>query len=138
VQTINTNYSHPQLTLITDQDLKRVLIYFEKDNIEEDVKETWDEKLEHAQIISPWQTPPDLVTMHSTLECSEIGTLTVVFPHEADISKGYISILTPLGISLLGCRRGDIVTWKSRHGFDKKIVVDALTYQPESAGHWHR
>lgn len=34
---------------------------------------------------------------------------TLVYPDEADVSSGSISVLAPLGIALLGRRQGDII-----------------------------
>ncbi|MFW7380611.1 MAG: GreA/GreB family elongation factor [Oligoflexus sp.] len=126
-----------QVQMITDQDLKRVLSCLENAHIDEEIIELWDEKLERSQIISQRQAPANLVTIHSTMQCQEMGHLSLVFPHEADIDTGKISILAPLGISLLGARTGQLITWRCRNGRSKKLMIDTITYQPESAGHWH-
>ena len=40
----------------------------------------------------------------------------LVFPGQADISKGKISILTPVGAALIGLSEGQSITWSTRDG----------------------
>jgi regulator of nucleoside diphosphate kinase len=45
------------------------------------------------------------------LEDGEILTYTLVFPENADIESGRISILAPLGMAMLGFKVGDEFEW---------------------------
>lgn len=133
--------------MITDQDMKRILAFLRSDALDMKTLDLWDEKIERCKIISQEQTPPDLVTIHSKIHCTEdldqkseldkIGHLIVVFPYEANIDEGKISILAPLGIALLGVRVGHAITWQSRDGRARNLLIDSLSYQPEASGHWH-
>ncbi|HCO24501.1 MAG TPA: transcription elongation factor GreAB, partial [Gimesia maris] len=56
--------------------------------------------------------PADIVTMNSTvrlrdLETDELETYTLVYPQDANIKEGKLSILTPIGTAILGYRIGD-------------------------------
>ena len=57
-------------------------------------------------------------------------TCSLVFPTEAlndaDLDKLNVSILTPIGLSLLGRRVGDTV--------EGRVKIQELMYQPEAAG----
>ena len=96
------------------------------------------QELERAEVVDPKLTPPDVITMNSTavledIDASEEMVYTLVFPEDADISQGKISILAPIGTGMLGYRVGDIFEWDTPAG-RVKIRVKALTYQPEAAG----
>ncbi len=51
----------------------------------------------------------------------------------ADITKNRLSILTPVGIALLGYREGDVIEWKVLSG-TRVLKVESVIFQPESAG----
>ncbi len=129
--------------MITDQDLERILHCLDNVAVDVTALEAWEEKMERAQIIPQSEVPSDLVTMHSRFRCREdselekIGELSLVFPHEANIDEGRISIMAPLGLALLGARVGRRITWKCRNGRTRNLVVDSILYQPESSGDWH-
>jgi regulator of nucleoside diphosphate kinase len=122
--------------MITDQDLKRVLSCLRSDCLDVSIVELWEEKIERAQIISQDEAPADLVTMHSIIHNGD-STMTLVFPHEADIDQGKISILAPLGMALLGARVGHTISWQARNGQTRTLVIDSISYQPEASGDWH-
>jgi regulator of nucleoside diphosphate kinase len=56
-----------------------------------------------------------------------------VFPEEADIPQGKISILAPLGTAMLGYRVGDTFEWDTPGG-KRSIRVMKILYQPEASG----
>jgi regulator of nucleoside diphosphate kinase len=78
-------------------------------------------EVERALIAEPGQAPQDVITMHTRvrvldLVSGECRELVLVFPREADLSAGRISVLAPLGTALLGYREGDEVEWKMPGG----------------------
>lgn len=99
---------------------------------------TLSEELERAQVVSPDATPGDLVRMNSTVRVKDLDTgqesvYTLVYPHQADISRGRVSILAPIGTALLGYREGDIVEWRVPARLKRLQVVEVMS-QPENAG----
>ena len=62
--------------------------------------------------------------------------VTLVFPSNADISMGRISIAVPLGAAILGHAEGDII---SLEFLNEKIMIriEEVLYQPEAAGDYH-
>jgi regulator of nucleoside diphosphate kinase len=122
--------------MITDQDLKRVLSCLRSDCIDISIVEMWEEKIERAEVITQDEAPSDLVTMHSIIRTGD-SNLTLVFPREADIDQGKISILAPLGMALLGARVGQTISWQARDGQSRTLVIESISYQPEACGHWH-
>jgi len=79
------------------------------------------EELDRATIIDPAVYPVDVVTLDSTVEFEDLGTseieeYAITFPDRADVERKRISILTPIGTALIGCRVGDIVKWPTPGG----------------------
>lgn len=94
--------------------------------------------LETAETVAPEKVPADVVTMNSQVQLKDDErdaemTLSLVFPadavRETDFEKLNISVLTPIGLSILGRRKGDTV--------EGRIRVHELLYQPEAAGDYH-
>ena len=91
--------------------------------------------LETADIVAPCDVPRNVVTMNSKVRLKDDHAdhdmaLSLVFPADAarnaDLEKLDVSILSPLGLSILGRRTGDVVEGRMR--------IDELLYQPEAAG----
>lgn len=95
-------------------------------------------ELNRAIIISPDEIPPDVVTMNSTvrirdIRSKEIDTYTLVYPREADIASGKLSVLAPIGTAILGYRKGDLVEWQVPSGLTRFRIEDVV-FQPERSG----
>jgi regulator of nucleoside diphosphate kinase len=58
--------------------------------------------------------------------------VTLVFPGEADISRDRISILTPIGIALIGLSEGQSITWVTRDGRERGLTVLSVRQGVES------
>lgn len=72
--------------------------------------------------------PSDVVTMDALVEFMDEGsgaqrTVKLVYPSEADISAGRISILTPVGAGLIGLREGQSILWPDREGNERRLVI---------------
>jgi regulator of nucleoside diphosphate kinase len=97
--------------------------------------------VERARGAHATEVPPDLVTMNSVvelcdLETGDIETFTLVYPECADASRERLSVLPPLGRAVLGARVGDRIKVKVPTGW-RRIRVECIRYQPESAGDYH-
>ncbi|MNC89208.1 Regulator of nucleoside diphosphate kinase [compost metagenome] len=82
--------------------------------------------------------PRDVVTMNSRVvfeneTTGERREVTLVYPHEADIDAGKISILVPVGSALLGLRVGQSIDWELPSGEKHRYRVIDVPYQPERA-----
>ncbi|MDD5644447.1 MAG: nucleoside diphosphate kinase regulator [bacterium] len=98
-------------------------------------------ELAQAEVVSPRDVPPDVVTMNSKVILCDIDTrekmtYVLVFPKDADIDKGNISILAPVGTAILGYAMGDIIEWPVPAGI-RRIRIEKIIYQPEAAGDFH-
>ena len=97
-------------------------------------------ELEKAEVVPPKDVPPDVVTMNSKvvlrdLTTDEKTTYILVFPRDANIDEGAISILAPVGTAILGYAKGDIVEWPVPSGI-RRISIEEILYQPEAAGNF--
>lgn len=106
-------------------------------------RDTLQAELDRADVLDPQDMPADVVTMNSTvcftlLESGTQQTLTLVYPKEADGSPDKVSVFAPVGMALLGLRVGDALSLPSPNGKSMTVQVQAITYQPESAGELHR
>jgi len=95
-------------------------------------------ELQKAVKIDSKLITPDFVTMNSVmnvvfLDSGKAMELRLVYPQNADFSKGLISVLSPLGCALLGYKTGDVVTFKAPKG-EQKVRIDQMIYQPEAHG----
>jgi regulator of nucleoside diphosphate kinase len=94
-------------------------------------------ELERAEIVAPETAPPDLITMNTRAELLDIDTgermeFTVVYPHEADVAEGRISVLSPVGAGMLGYRVGDVFERRAPYGMRRLRVMD-VSFQPEAS-----
>ena len=95
-------------------------------------------ELDRAETIASRKVPSDVITMNSRvqlvdLESGEAMEYTLVFPQDADLAQGKISVLAPIGTAMLGYRVGDVFSWQVPSG-ERRIKVEAILYQPEAAG----
>jgi regulator of nucleoside diphosphate kinase len=98
---------------------------------------------ESAEVTSSRAAPGDLVTMNSRVEVVDVHTrhrqvLTICYPGDAEPAAGLISVLSPVGGSLLGLRTGDIARWLSPQGEGRAAQILAIQYQPEATGDYTR
>lgn len=94
--------------------------------------------LGEAVVVRSEDIPPTVVTLNSRVLVRTLGTqaereFTLVVPEHADLRKGRISVLTPVGGALLGRRQGDIVDCDVPAG-KFQLRIEAVLYQPEAAG----
>jgi len=98
-------------------------------------------ELDCAQIVPSKAVSEEIVTMNSTVVLLDPITrkeeiFTLVFPEDADIGQGRISVLAPVGTAILGCKIGDSFELKVPAG-KRRLKVKRILYQPEAAGDYH-
>lgn len=93
-------------------------------------------EIERAQVVDDEAIPPNVITMNSQFRLRDLdtgyaGEYELVYPREADFSRGKISVLAPIGTALLGYRELDTVEWQVPAGL-RRLRIDAVLYQPEA------
>jgi len=124
-----TSEDHQKLVEIMNEEIKRTL---ENQRYAQDLLK----ELEKCEIVDPEEISDKVITMNSKVsfrfsDSDKTLVYTLVFPQEADISKGKISILSPIGTALIGYQEGDVIKWSVPSG-EKQIKVEKIIYQPES------
>lgn len=83
-------------------------------------------ELERARVVSDTKLT-GAVRMGSSVtyrpDNGEPRTVTLVYPVDADISAGRISVLTPVGTALIGLTKGQSITWNARNGQRHVLTV---------------
>lgn len=100
-------------------------------------------ELGRAELVEPWEMPPDVVTMNSRVRFRFAGddedvTMTLSYPKDMHDSGEQLSVLTPVGTALLGLRIGASITWERPGGGTFEATVLDIEFQPERAGELHR
>jgi len=70
----------------------------------------------------------DFVGMNDDVEfrddtAGRVRQVTLVYPDEADISQGKISVMTPVGTALIGLQAGYSITWETPLGETRQLTV---------------
>ncbi len=98
-------------------------------------------ELAQADAVDPQDVPADVITMNSRVVLKDVGSgermeYTLVFPEQADVEKGRLSVVSPIGTAILGYSKGDLITWQTPGGPREIEIVD-IPYQPEAAGDYN-
>jgi len=98
-------------------------------------------ELGRAKVVESRDIPPNVVTMNTRLRFVDLDDatkmeVTLVFPSDANINDGKMSVLSPIGTALLGYGKGDKIEWAVPAG-TRRIQIEDILYQPESAGDLH-
>ncbi|MFI8717128.1 nucleoside diphosphate kinase regulator [Stenotrophomonas sp. NPDC077464] len=88
-------------------------------------------ELNRATVVDGDDMPDGVVMMHSRVECEDElhgdrHELTLVYPREADVDQGKVSILAPVGTALLGLAVGQSMDWDAPGGRKLRLRVTAV------------
>lgn len=119
------------LLIITESDFRLLRMLRLHDELQRE--------LERAIVVSSEAVPKDVVTMHSRVlyadeTAGERRLVQIVYPTEADAGAGKISVFAPVGTALLGLSVGQSIEWDFPDGSRRRLRVEDVSYQPESAG----
>ena len=97
--------------------------------------EALDIELGRAELVEENKLPADAVSMGSVvtftdLDSQEEKTISLVYPHEADVTNMKISILSPVGSALIGLRIGGNIDWPVPRGKVRRLKVIGV-HQPK-------
>jgi regulator of nucleoside diphosphate kinase len=95
--------------------------------------------LDMAEVLPSRELPDDVVTMYSRVLLIDANTgrrrnLTLCYPDDAEALGGFVSVLSPVGTSLLGLRAGSIATWRTPGGGEGTAELLEVLFQPEAHG----
>jgi regulator of nucleoside diphosphate kinase len=85
-----------------------------------------------ATVLPSGEMPGDVVNIGSEVRFRDEATgreqtVTVALPPDADIARGRVSVLTPIGAALIGLAAGASIGWETRDGEARRLTVLAVT-----------
>lgn len=89
-------------------------------------------EISRAKVVKDSHIAPDVVAMMSTVKFVDDAsgverTLQLVYPQDADIEAGRISIMSLVGAGLIGLRAGQTISWPDRGGHIRPLrIVDVV------------
>ena len=87
-------------------------------------------EMDRAKVVAPGKVPADVVRMGSFVtfdsDSAQHRRVQLVYPGEADIEQGRISVLTPIGAALIGLAAGQSIAWTARDGKKHVLTVTAV------------
>jgi len=121
--------SNTRSIVVTDRDLALLRLLRDHAHLESE--------LARADVVDARDIAPDVVTMNSRVVFEDANTgktaeVTIVFPQNADVTRGKISVLAPVGTALLGLSKGDSIVWPFPDGSSRCLRVVEVTFQPEA------
>jgi regulator of nucleoside diphosphate kinase len=96
-------------------------------------------ELARAALVPPAEIPAQTVTMRSVarFRLNDTGAVCeamLVYPGEASLSDGKLSVLAPVGTALLGLSQGQLMPYATADGSVKTLTLLDVVFQPESCG----
>ena len=79
------------------------------------------QEIDRAQIVPSTQFPSGVVNIGNTVTFRDLGTgrqttVSLVMPEDANVDDGRISVLTPIGVALIGLAVGSTFDWETPAG----------------------
>lgn len=98
-----------------------------------------EDALEMARLVPSRAVSPDIVTMYSQVLLQDRASgrrfrMTLCYPPDAQASAGFVSVMSPVGASVLGLQVGATARWVAPTGDAGAADVLALLFQPEASG----
>jgi regulator of nucleoside diphosphate kinase len=95
--------------------------------------------LDEAEVLPAQAIPADVVTMYAQfvirdLKLQRRQILVICYPSDAEPGKGYVSVLSPAGMGLLGLPVGALARWVGPGGEESVAHIEGILFQPEATG----
>jgi len=98
-----------------------------------------DDLLDEADVVPARAIPPDVVTMYAKIVIHDLRlqrrqVVVVCYPADAEPAAGFISVLSPAGMGLIGLPVGSIARWSGPSGEESLVEIEGVLFQPEATG----
>jgi len=98
-----------------------------------------EELLDAVDVVPSKEIEGSVVTMGSQVKVREVSTgqpstLTVVYPAHASPEDGKVSVLSAVGLNLIGQRVGAVARWTTPGGQSQALEILEVLFQPEASG----
>lgn len=103
-----------------------------------DLAEELSRELDRARILPPGRVSAGHVRIGSVVCYRDESTgretrVRLVWPQDADIEQGRISVMTPIGVALIGMAAERSIDWTTRSGEVKRLTVVSVAEPAEAA-----
>ena len=90
------------------------------------------ELLAQAEVVQATLVPRDVVTMYAQVDLEDMATgrrlrFVLCYPDQREPREGYISVLSPIGLALIGLSTGGVASWESSTGLPCRARVTAVS-----------
>jgi regulator of nucleoside diphosphate kinase len=87
-----------------------------------------EEEIERAEIVPTRKLPAEAVALGSKVRFRDLNSgiergIKIVEPERANLERGHVSALAPVGAALLGLRAGQEIDWQMPNGESRKFQV---------------
>jgi regulator of nucleoside diphosphate kinase len=118
---------HQEHIIVSDSDMQRLRAVL--DVHQSLASDDLDAELHRAQVVPHESMPADVVTMDRDVVYEDADTLVrrrvrLVYPHQSDPKRGWVSVLAPIGSALLGLRVGQCIEWSLPTGRKRVRIVE--------------
>lgn len=132
-------FSSQSARLLTELDHIRISKLLQRPGVSPETEADVEDLIQGAELISSYKVPANVVTMYSQVLLADGQTgqqrkLTVCYPHDADLAAGFVSVLTPVGLGLLGMAKGQVARWRTPDGGTASAEILDILFQPEESG----
>lgn len=130
--------------IITLNDYDRLMSLVERSTFKlktPDIVAGLSKRLSDARKIQQQTIARGVVTMNSKVLLKEIKSgreneITITYPNNAEPRERRVSVLSAIGLALLGRKEREVVSWSIPSGTGMFEIVK-VTYQPEAAGDYN-
>lgn len=114
--------------IISEADHQRLVLLAEKfAERSADLAAVLEYELDRARVVPAQRIPSGVIRMGSTAvwrtHTGDEHRATLVYPADADIASGKVSILTPVGVALIGLSVGQQMEWIGHDGRSQSLTV---------------
>ena len=117
----------PKIVLSEDDHRKLIALALAGSGHTSDAADDLLYEIERARVVPEKKLAASVVRMGSTVtyrpDNGPARTVKLVYPADADIAEGKVSVLTPVGTALIGLDIGQSITWEGRDGVKHVLTV---------------
>lgn len=100
------------------------------------ILDTLEREMARAKVVPPDEIPRYVVTMNTCVSVIDTATnvemrYTLVYPSAADPLQGKLSILSEMGVAIIGFSAGDTIEWEFPDGI-RRLRIGTISFQPEA------
>lgn len=130
--------------VVTENDYQRLMGLIRltsPKNTEQGVADRLLKSLNEAKMLKQDNIANNVITMNSRVKLKDLSSkreaeITITYPEDAEPRERRVSILSEIGLALLGRKESEHVSWRTPNGVGR-FEISKVTYQPEAIGDYY-